>query len=329
MKNKKLHYLAILVNVDSSILKLNRCLEHGFEVEEYDIFDDECKIVQQIERLKDNAGLWNKLHEFSCVSDNNKVYLVKNSFDVKVHENIENGFVINHDFKNQEDRILINDYVSSFFRKLRLLKEGNPHTCIEYHYFEIKDGFQIALRRKWNDSEIGSFSITKSELNDWNEALTQVKVPISFDKDFLKLSFDNFELSYYALNYNLQFLLLMMCLEVLFKSGNKNIGHKLSKNVASFCANNESSFKKAYFEIRKFYNIRSEIVHEGSYKTKTDDIKKSIKSLRKYVGDSILNIEKLDVNKEEFIILVHTKFDKEFSNIVNLEQLKKSYHNSK
>jgi hypothetical protein len=291
-------------------------LDYGFEIKGFPIFSDECTIIQKIERLQDSAGLWNTVNnEFNCVSDENKLYIVKNSFDVNVTENPDNGFIINHQFKNSDDNILINDYLDSFFRKLRLLKDGNPHICIEYRYFKNDDDFQIALRRRWNLSEFGYFFIEDHELKEWNDELINLKFPISFEKDFLQLAFDNYELSYYTFNYNIQFLLLMISLEVLFKYKNNKISHKIPKNVASFIANDEKTLKENYNKIYRFYQMRSEIVHGGDYKTISNDIKLSIKELREYVRDSILKIEKRGKDKEQFIKSLQDRYLQDFSKV--------------
>jgi hypothetical protein len=68
LKKEKIHYLCILGNVDESILKLSNILDYGFGIKEIDIREETFKNIQEFERLKDIAGICNRLtNDYDCM----------------------------------------------------------------------------------------------------------------------------------------------------------------------------------------------------------------------------------------------------------------------
>jgi hypothetical protein len=110
---KQLHCLWLLGNVDKSILKLNNILKYGFEVTEIDHMSEQFKTIQKLERLKDHAGICNRLSlDYDCMLYT-KVYGIKGVFDVPV-----DGGMVRFDKIDENDREIIREYVPSFVSKI-------------------------------------------------------------------------------------------------------------------------------------------------------------------------------------------------------------------
>lgn len=294
MKNEEIHYLCLLGNVDESILKLNNILDYGFEINEIDIIDKKFKYIQKIERLKDTAGICNRLkNDYHCMNYT-KVYGIENSFNTT----IDGSLVIYEEF----DRILVDDYVNSLVKKLRLFKEGNLRVTVAYQFFKSKNGnVESKFTQRWKISELGWFKLVDSELPKLMEFMKDFEIPFDFEQPFLRNAFELFELSYYTFNYEIKALLLFMSMEVLFKSDKDCRAQCISENISAFFGNDKTDIKDLYCKMRKFWDIRNNIAHEGISKLNQNKLQNLIKELRKYVRDSIVKIDNLNQNKDEIL----------------------------
>lgn len=193
MQIKSLDCLWLLGNVDESILKLNDILDHGFTVHEIDILDEEIKILQKLERLQDNAGIFNRLeHDYNCKLYK-KVYCIKKTFDVPVDE----LGMVRFDKIDEKDRGIIHDYVPSFVSKIRLFKEGNLCIPVSYTYFNENGEIISHTKSTWLKSEFSShFTLENSELQELKDFMQDLRIPFSFEKPFLQNAFELFEMSY-------------------------------------------------------------------------------------------------------------------------------------
>lgn len=295
MKKEKIYYLCLLGNVDESVLKLNSILNHGFEIKEIDFMEETFKNIQEFERLKDTAGISNRLtNDYDCMPYT-KVYGIQNSFDVTVND-------VNIVTYDKSDRILKDEYVNSLIRKMRLFKEGNLRIAIVYHYFKTKDG-KVRLNSLQTSikSEYSEFKLEDSELPKLKEFFKDFEIPFDFEKPFLQSAFELFELSYYTYNYDILALLLFMSMEVLFKS-NKNCNATcISKNITAFFENDQTDLKESYCKMLKYWKTRNNIAHEGTSKLNRNELRYLIRELRQYVRDSIVKMNDLKQNKDEIL----------------------------
>lgn len=93
------------------------------------------------------------------------------------------------------------------------------------------------------------------------EFIQNTNLPLK--KPFLKLAFENFEISYEAPNRMLSFLSLMISLEVLFNQGPGGVKQKISRAGAVLLGKDKNQSKDIYGEVKKLYKKRSSLVHRG------------------------------------------------------------------
>jgi hypothetical protein len=295
----------LLGNVDESILKLNNVLDHDFRVDEIDIMDEEFKIIQKLERLKDTTGTRNRLfNDYHCMCYT-KVYCIQNVFNVPVDEFSS----IRYDLIDKTDTKIIKEYVSSFVKKIRLFKGENLRIPIEYRYFKTEDGkIRLDSQTKWLKSELDNkFKLEDAELQELNEFMKDLIIPFEFEKPFLKNAFELFELSYYTFNFEIKALLLFMSMEVLFKSGKNCNSHCISENIASLLEDNQEDFEELRCKLIDYWKIRNDIAHEGNSKLNGHEIRDLIKKLRQYIRDSIIKMDN-GQNKDKIIENLQGKF---------------------
>lgn len=306
-KIKPLHCLWLLGNVDESILKLSGILEHGFEVIEIDHMSDEFKTIQKLERLEDHAGISNRLSlDYHCLLYT-KVYGIYGVFDVPV----DHVGTVRFDKIDEDIRDIIRDYVPSFVSKIRLFKEGNLRIPVSYTYFKNEDEIRLKTQNTWLKSEFtGHFALVDSELPKLKIFMHNLKIPFNFERPFLQSAFDLFEMSYYTFNYDIRALILFMGLEVLFKSGKSCKSPCIAENIASFLGDDQQNYEELYCEILSFWRTRNDIAHEGSSGLTPHYIKELVKSLRKYVRDSIIKIDNIGKDKDKIMEDLKGKFNR-------------------
>lgn len=300
---RALNCLWLLGNADESILKLNTILDHGFEVREIDIRDEDFKIIQKLERL-DDAGISNRLSlDYHCMTYT-KLYCIQNVFDVPFDD-----FQVRFDKISTLDKKLIDDYVPSFVSKMRLFKEGNLNIPVSYKYFMNENREpHLYTQQTWLKSEFSiNFKLEDSELESLKEFMKDLVMPFRFGKNFLQDAFELFEMSYYTFNDDIKAMILFMSMEIMFKSGKKCNSHCISENVASFFANDYNQFENMFGETKNYWHIRNNIVHEGSAGINRQKLKELIKKLREYVRNSIVKMDKTGQDKKAITETIQNK----------------------
>lgn len=309
----KNHFIGILANVDKSILDLE--LDHGFKIERGFIGDEDYKIVSEITR----SDMFPKLINNSCISseydadfDDSRdvIYYIKNKFKEKELSSLQKNFrfaminspeVVFHpssDIDNLNKDNPIFNYLYPIIRKIRLFQEGNICMPFQYCYAFHKDKPNLL-----SGIEYGSYVLPephffeKSEIDDLN--IHNIKIP--FDRDFLQLAFENFELSYEIQNRNMQFLILMNGLESLFHPSHEGeLTFRISRNAAVLLGKNKEDSITIQTDMKELYSKRSQIVHRG----KADISEQELLKLRNFAKKSIKEIYKMDKNKKELLDLL-------------------------
>jgi hypothetical protein len=272
MSNKKIYFMGILANTDSSILKIN--LDHGFKIES--ISENEgVDLVSTLESLPYNK-IGNKLFiEFPCLNSyERKLYFISNSF-----ESIDEGGFERWNAVAEFENKFFYSYLHPTIRLMRLFKEGNICMPLRYYYFIDDDGIPKPFTRKEMTLDISpkpKYTLEDSEVSDLGEFIRDIKLP--FAKSFLQLAFENFELSYQTHNINLSFLSLMILL-----------------------GKDKKDSKEIKGKVKKLYSKRSAIVHKG--KSNSVD-KEDLLKLRHYVRDSIKEFNKIGKSKDEILDLL-------------------------
>ena len=300
MPKKKIYFMCLLANSDSSILRLK--LDHGFKVEA--ISDKEgLGLISILERLPFMEIGKRLLMDFPCLNyREKKIYFISNSFDSNI-ELSEKGLLTDIPLELPKfENNLVNNYLKPVMRLMRLFKEGNICAPLKYYFF-IENNSPKSFHRGSTGQYVSRdpYRLESSELPDLHMFIQNVKLP--FVESFLQLAFENFELSYQTPNLNLSFLSLMVSLETLFNPGGRELRYRISRNAAVLLGKDKESSKKIFSEIKILYDKRSAIIHTG--KSNIID-KEDLLKLRHYVRESIKGINKIGKNKNEILDLLNS-----------------------
>ena len=298
MSKKTVYFIGLLSNANSSILKVK--LEHGFKIESMP--DTEGFNLISILRNLPSMEVGKLLMNFACLNySEKKIYFISNSFESDIEMNKEglltkfpNGLV-------KFDGKLVHGYLDPSIQLMRLFKEGHIFMPCRYYYI-IENGIPKSFFRTETHRHISQepYILETSEVQDLQKFMQNTKLP--FNKSFLQLTFENFELSYQIHNLSLSFLALMISLETLFNPGEHELKYRISRNTAVLLGKNRNESRDIFSEIKKLYDNRSNIVHSG----KSDIIEKEdVLKLRHYVREAIKEINKIDKDKDELMKLLN------------------------
>lgn len=287
-------YMGILSNVDSSICKMN--LEQGFKINSMHI-EDAITLISKLLNMERYQVLGMLTRYQAVNSSENAVYYVSTTVMIK-----PGGSTTGEPYINIPafERDKINNYLSPIIRLMRLYNGGNiliPYTF----YYHLENSIpKLVMDWGWTAStKLLPVSLTDVEMKDFNEFAQSIKIP--FSRAFLQLSFENFELSYDMLPLNVEFLILMISLEILFNPGGNELKNRMSRNMAVLLGSNISESQLIYKTIKELYDKRSVLVHTG---TSTID-KVDLINIRNYVRKSIIFISGIDENKENILKILN------------------------
>ena len=306
MVYEKVNFIGLLSNVDSSILMLT--LDHGFKIEATSE-EEGTKFLLSLEGL-DSMPIFhisrlefqNKVSfELSCKSIDSNFYIVKNSL-VDTHSPDPYNFSSELNQVNQFHKELIIDYLSPTLRLMRLFKEGDIRMPLMYYYWADAEKHRLFSKHfSLNPVSHELFKLEQSEISEISDFIHLTKLP--FEKSFLQLAFENFELSYNITNASLSFLALMVSLETLLNPSDNELSYRLSRNTAVLLGKDREHAKSIFSEVRDLYNKRSKIVHSG----RTDAIStQELLKLRRYVRESIKAILRIGDKKEVILDLLNS-----------------------
>lgn len=278
----RVHFLGLLRNVDSTIFDVK--LEHEFKFGQ----------ISEIEGNKffsalENLPLWvtarKLVLDYGCLN-----------FELRNYFFVENSFEYGgRDSSRQEvakfDNELVNSYLNSTFRLMKLFKEGNINMPLKYYF--TKDPLSPFMR--FESSRYcyrEPFSLDKKELKDLHYFLNKYTLPFSLN--YVQLAFENFELSYEILNQTIAFLVLMNGLEALLNPGEGEITYRISRNCAVLLGSDVESSRKIYGDVKYLYGLRCAIVHLAK---KVRIEKDELKRLRGYVREALRAM--LNINKDK------------------------------
>jgi len=284
------HFIGLVANVDSTILKLK--FKHGFEIKS--MADEEgTELFSNLLSLPQLEVYSKFLVNVPCINySEKKYYLIHNSLKMdkkeltKIISSKAQKFAVDY----------VQGYLKPIIRLMRLFKEGN--ICMPLYCFYINEKEPERLMGMGTTRHIVNepFTLNSNELTDLEKFIRDTKIP--FTHPYLQLAFDNFELSYEIRNHNLSFLPLMIALEILFNPGKMELRYRISRNTAVLLGgNNDEYSKKIFSKVKRLYDLRSEVVHTGK---KTIIKKDDLLLLRHYVRESIKEIYKLDKKKTNY-----------------------------
>jgi len=285
------HFIGLLANCDSSILRIP--LEHAFSLQEISS-SEAIRFIRRLEgrRYQDSRVTLAMLH---CIGPSNKAYVIKNHIEEGIE--IEKG--------RTKDLSPVMDFIAKYMNKyliervfplMRLFKEGNIAMPLAYFYCQERDALMGSLSGPRKSFVRKELYTVKEEVAEIVEFISTTEIP--FKKDFLKLAFYTFELSYLIPSDSLSFLVLMMSLETLLNPGGGEIRYRLSRNTAVLVGTNKANSQRAFCEMKNLYDKRSDIIHGH----KGVQIKKEeLRNLGSHVRESIKEV--CIVNKDKISLM--------------------------
>lgn len=276
----KMTFLGILSNVDHSIKKLR--LKHGFDIE----MNNNSTVQQFINNLKRPSYVIINPNVLDLKNirtiDNDICFTIKKSF---ILENIEIDEVYNWIDKYIDHNL---DYQ---LRKIRLYKGSNIHLS---HYYLYEESKQKIVFWGMNDFS-NDFSILKLTDEDIElfESINSINVPFLNNKK-LKLAFDQFEQSFKVADWKLSFPMLMIGMEILLSPSNSELVNRISRNTAVLLGESSDEAEEIFQDMKKLYDYRSGIVHNG----KVDFSEKDFLKLRNFLRKAIIELDKIYKNEK-------------------------------
>ncbi len=292
------HFIGLLANCDSSILRIP--LEHGFSVQEMSS-SEAIQFIQRLEGRRYQDSLFN-LAMLHCIGPSNKAYVIKNH--IKDGIEIEKGHRkdLSPAVTDFIKKCMNNYLIERVFPLMRLFSEGNIVMPLAYFYY--REGNTLAVpfagpRKSFVTKEL--YTIKEEKVAEIVEFVSKTEIP--FKRDFLRLAFDTFGLSYLIPSNSLSFLVLMMSLEALLNPGGGEIRYRLSRNTAVLTGTTKDNSRRVFCEMTNLYDKRSDIIHGR----KGVQIKKEeLRNLGFHVRESIKEVCNINEDKTPLMCLLNS-----------------------
>lgn len=300
MPIQKVHFMGLLANVDSSILKVK--LERGFKIERIER-KDEIDRISLLQKRPYDEVIRDIYLGYNFMSQDLELYIIKNSFECDIEMDEREGLKQPSNEFNRFYKETHLEYLNSVLKLMRLFKEGNV-SMPSYYYFTIDGNIPkriIGVRTNpmlfYNDYEL-----TDSEIIDLQTFIKVTKLP--FQHPYLNLALKNYDISYhYANDYDLSFLFLMISLEALFNRGPNQIAYTISRNTAVLLGEDEDHSESIFQETKNLYKKRNKIVHGNQSNIITIE---ELAKLRQLVRESIKEIHNIKIGKDKLFKLLNS-----------------------
>jgi len=298
MEKKNIHFIGFLANVDDSLLKLD--LGQPFTIEKKSQGDASsfmCYIRKYYGAKSEDGILAIEDQVNGIVHNQSFYYYCITASNIESFEATPQGVVIRPDAL-QKLVYPLRDKV----RLLRLFKEGN--IMMRFSLFYHLEGSEPKVFWSIHEGPLSDGTIFKLEPYEVAEAqdfINRVKIP--FDRNFLQLAFDSFELSYETYSAALNFLSLMVAMEVMLNRGKDELRYTISRNAAVLLGKGKDDSERIFKEVRGLYDKRSKLVHEGSA---NEISSKDVLGLRHYVGEAIKEMQSIGKDKKEILDILNT-----------------------
>lgn len=299
MEKKDIHFVGFLANVDDSILKLD--LGQPFTIEKKS--QDEVITFQR--HICSHWGTSAELQILEAEEHGNN--FVRNQsfhFYCVTARNIES-----FNSTSQGGVVIRPDALSRFLyplrdkvRLLRLFKEGN--ILMRFSLFYHLEGSEPKIIWSVLEGPLFDrtlFKLENDEVDQAQDFLKKVKIP--FDDKSLQLAFDSFELSYETHSAALNFLSLMVAMEVMFNRGKDELRYTISRNAAVLLGKDKDDSERIFKEVRGLYDKRSKLVHEGSA---NEISSRDVLVLSHYVREAIKEMQSIGKGPDEIRDILNT-----------------------
>jgi len=286
----KVYFKGILANVDSSILQMD--FNHGFRIESFSN-EEATTFFENLDKIPRMTMTKEYFLRYGCLNfSEQRMYAIS-----KLFENMPT-----FDFPEiaRFDNSLVHGYLDPTIRLMRLFKEGDIRMPVRFYYRvqnnEIERHMSVGIGSYVSHEP---YHLEAFEVPILQNFIHSVKLP--FQRDFVQLAFENFELSYEISDIQLAFLVLMIGLETLLNPAQDEVRYRVSRNTAVLLGENKENSEEIFGIVKKLYNKRSEIIHSGKRRIieKVDLLK-----LRDYVRKAIKEIYRIDKEKSEITDLL-------------------------
>ena len=182
-----------------------------------------------------------------------------------------------------------------WIRCVRLVTNGHVEMAAAFWYqeygrkYEMLSAVTSDLPIKEKHGTVNASSVAKD-----NALLARLALPLKHE--YIKLAWDHWDESFRTHQENLEFLQLMMALEVLFNVGQHDIRYRIARSAAVLLGEDREHSEFCYDSIREAYDFRSQLVHTG----KTKGLNRiNIWYIRSLVQRAILDLLLLDMSKDQ------------------------------
>ncbi len=290
---KDLYFIGFLVNVDDLILKLR--VGDGFSIDK----KQQQEITPFLQGLDFHYGAKSgfEIINFNPDGRPSGCYCITKHFPELVEDTPQGGIVIPIAKLEAISRSLRDK-----LRLLRLFKGGNIFMRYSLFYHLKKSIPHVAqVGREYPLTDRTVFQLGDDEHAQAEAFMNNVKIP--FQRSFLQLAFDSFELSYETHNQGLAFLSLMISMEAFFCASQNEITYQVSRNAAVLLGKSEGESKEIFDDMKTLYGKRSKLVH--GKQDKKPMTPKDVLRLRYYVREAIKSIYKLDLGQKELLAILN------------------------
>jgi hypothetical protein len=270
-------FLAPLANVSGHVKAL--ALGAPFKVERWSL----SKLVSALMEASDLPD-----HEVLSQLDSSQVTRIKRGSEFFRSDHV---YVVVGEIRFQAEDILelhrktdrITNLLEQKLSIVRLFYQGD--ICISGIYWDAQDepyAGNLSTMTDENFRERDTTNFTKWGVARVNDILERMKLPFKYS--YLNLALDHLEEARKANSIHMQFLALMIGLEVIFNIGPQDIKYRITRSAAVLLGEDGFESDRFFEWTRKLYDLRSKLVHTGASKEiSRDEVWKSRLLLRKSI----------------------------------------------
>ncbi len=301
---------ALLVNVDETILLLNPyCEKYGFEIKFIDLQELE-KIYGSLFGLKNTERpllmgvntkskklvsvsheFWNRFRKHHVFS--NYEYHEEGGFYFLIKNKSSKGVKLD-DFEHFQyfNRHLINT--------LRLFKTGDVGSPFDFFksdnsYHIGQSGHKVIGLFKWGIK----YKIDATEIND---IMTMLNLRLT-SNEISNIATKYFMNCFETHDYEIKLINSMIAFESLFNRGKDQLRHIIARHTAVLISETQKEFETIYIEMKKLYDLRSSLVHNGQVSPKSlkpfGTLREAVIILMNYLRKVLVKCYQFQGNKDD------------------------------
>ncbi|GLI39443.1 hypothetical protein KI811_11335 [Geobacter hydrogenophilus] len=292
METKKIHFLAPIWNVDRSLLHVRLPDDFAIEAQPSAKFFNFLERIDPLQSIllqnQYESEYWHAAKPLDEILAVTKTFELPSNY--KEEEWYDSGEYEKYKWWEQE----VTERLEHFIMLLRLVKSGGLFSPVQLFYtFEEGEPEMDYMTSSFHFPEMELFTLRKNDLETANDLLA--KNTSNIRSKHVALAAQQFDQSYHVHSIPLQFLTLMISMEVLFNDGKQELRNKVSRNAAVFLGRTRLQSARIFKTVKSLYDKRSVLVHTG-------------------VGDSITEVDVADLRvlaRKAIVELLYLKFSKD------------------